>query len=46
MTVYILGSTEVQQISTKLGQNLYGHKISDDIDNGLNQRRKNGVISP
>ena len=35
-----------QQISTKLGQNLYDHKISDEFDFGSNRTGTTGVICP
>ena len=35
-----------QLISTKLGQNMYDHKISDEFDFGSNRTRTTGVISP
>ena len=33
-------------ISTKLGQNVYGHKISDEFDYGCNQTRTLRVVYP
>ena len=35
-----------QPISTKLGQNFYDHKISDELDYGSNRTRTSGVICP
>ena len=33
-------------ISTKLGHNIYTHKISDEFDYGTNRIRTSGVICP
>ena len=33
-------------ISTKLGHNIYSHKVPDEFDYGTNQIRKLGVICP
>ena len=33
-------------ISTKLGHNIYAHKVSDELDYGLNWTRTSGVICP
>ena len=35
-----------QPVSTKLGQNIYDHKISDEFDFGSNRTRTTGVICP
>ena len=35
-----------QPISTKLGQNVYDHKVSDEFDFGLKRTRTTGVIGP
>ena len=35
-----------QPISTKLGQNIYDHKILDEFDYGSNQTRMTRVICP
>ena len=35
-----------QPISTKLSQNVYDHKISDEFDFGSNRTRITGVICP
>ena len=38
------GINKYQPISTKLGQNIYDNKISDEFDFGSNQTRTAGVI--
>ena len=35
-----------QPISTKLGQNIYNNKISDEFDFGCNQTRMTRIICP
>ena len=35
-----------QTIRTELGQNIYDHKILDEIDSGFNRTRMTGVICP
>ena len=35
-----------QPISTKLGHNIYTHKVSDEFDYGTNRIRTSGVICP
>ena len=35
-----------QPISTKFGQNIYDHKISDEFDYGSNWTRTTGVVCP
>ena len=35
-----------QPFSTKLGQNIYDHKISDEFEYRSNQTRMTGVICP
>ena len=35
-----------QPVNTKLGQNVYDHKISDEFDYGSNQTRTVTVICP
>ena len=44
--VYTLASTNILPIHTKLGQNVYDHKISDDFDYGSNRTRTVWVICP
>jgi hypothetical protein len=41
-----LSKSEYQPISTKLGQNIYNHKILDVFDFGSNRIRRTGVICP
>ena len=47
-TFYCLHSSiyKYQPISTKLGQNIYDHKITDKFDYGSNWTRTSGVICP
>ena len=44
--VYTLASTNIQRISTKLGQNVCVHNISDEFDYGSNWTRTVRVIYP
>ena len=44
--VYSLPPTNINPISTKLGHNVYEHKISDEFDYGSNHTRSVSVICP
>ena len=44
--VYTLASTKCSPTSTKLSQNEYDHKISDEVDYGCNQTRPVQFICP
>ena len=44
--VYTPASTNIEKINTKLGQNVYDHKISDEFDYGCNQTRTLRVVYP
>ena len=44
--VYTLASTNILPISTKLGRNVYDHKISDEFVYGSNWTRTVRVICP
>ena len=44
--VYTLASANMDQISTKLGHNIYAHKVSDEFDYGTYWIRISGVICP
>ena len=44
--VYTLSICKYWTISTKLGHNIYAHKVSDKINYGLNWIRTSGVICP
>ena len=44
--VYSLASTNINQNSTKLGHNVYEHKISDEFDYRSNHTRSVSVICP
>ena len=37
--VYTLASTNINPVSTKLGENVYEHKISDEFDYGSNRTK-------
>ena len=37
--VYTLSSTNIEKINTKLGQNVYDHKILDEFNYGSNRTR-------
>ena len=37
--VYTLASTNIEKINTKLGQNVYDHKILDEFNYGSNRTR-------
>ena len=48
LTVYTLASSicKYGPISTKLGHNVYAHKVSDEFDHGSNRTRTSGVTCP
>ena len=46
LTLFKSSICKYRPISTKLGHNIYAHKVSDEFDYGTNRIRTSGIICP